>query len=503
MRPGPFSFSTSRSAVVLTGSQVVAMAAGFIAQIAVARLLLPAAYGSFAVALSVLIWVEPLVSGGLTLALAQAVSTDLRKLPDSVRWVKRIFIPYALVVWGAYSAASSLIASALGDSRLKILLLVAGLELPSIAVLAASRELLMGVGASGRQAAVIGGYALLRASCIIVLAAATHSAVGTLGGNALAALAAAGIAVILLRPSISRSIQPPPPAVSSDSLPASVLRAGVPTLVLVLLTQFALTIDLWIVKRVMPDPQAIGWYAAGRSFAFIPYMLATGLNLALFPAVCSELGKGNRIRALSLTREAVRVLIVCLVPLCAIVVPTASPLARLLFSEQFAGAALPIRVLTIGLSCFSIVGTMQAVLIADSRSLFNSVFAGALSITALILCSGMVPAYGLPGAAWAITLTGVAGASFLGLYVCRRLGTVVPLASVIRVTAASVSLYLLARAWHVNGLWLIGQYIVFTSLYAVFLLGFGEITRGDLHVARAVASDLWRMIQRPWRSDWD
>jgi O-antigen/teichoic acid export membrane protein len=476
------------------------MAAGFIAQVAVARLLLPAAYGSFAVALSVLVWVEPLVSGGLTLALAQSVSADRRRLPDAVRWVKRIFIPYAVVVWAAYSGASGLMASALGDSRLTVLLLVAGLELPSIALLAASRELLMGVGASGRQAAAISAYAVLRASCIVALAAISESAIGALAGNALAALAAAVIAVILLRPSIPGSIQPTLPAFFADSLPASVLRSGVPTLLLVLLTQLALTIDLWTVKRVVAEPLVVGWYAAGRSFAFIPYMLATGLNLALFPAVCAELGRGDRVRALSLTREAVRVLIVCLVPLCAIVLPTASPLARLLFSEQFADAALPIRVLTIGLSCFSIIGTLQAVLIADGRSLFNCIFAGALSVTALVLCRELVPAYGLAGAAWATTLTGAAGASLLGVYVGWRLGAIVPVATALRVTAASALLYVLASVWYVEGLWLIGQYTVFAGVYALLLLAFGEITRGDLNLVRAVATGLWGMVQRPRRS---
>ncbi len=513
-------FSTSRSAVVLTGSQVVAIASAFATQVVVTRLLLPAAYGAFAVALSVLVWVEPLVGVGFTLPLAQAVRTDPRKYPNAVRWIKRVFLPYAVAVWATYSAASTLVASALGDSRLTLLLLVAGLELPPLALLAASRELLMGLGASGRQAATISMYAILRASCILVLAVATGSAAGALAGNALAALAAAVIAVMLLRPSILRfstgrsprlrtletAEQPlrsactdtlTPAGLSGDSLPVAVLRSGGPTLLTILLTQFALTIDLWTVKRVVADPQAVGWYAAARFFAFIPYMLATGLGLALFPAVCGELGRGDRSRALSLTQEAMRVLIVCLVPLCAIVLPTASPLARLLFSEQFAGAASPMPVLTIGLSCFSIVGTLQGVLIAERRWLFNSLFAGALSVTALLLCRELVPAYGLAGAAWATTLTGVAGASLLGIYVCRRLGRVVRFATVIRVAAASTPLYLLARAWQAEGAWLLGQYIIVAGLYALLLLGLGEITRGDLQVARTVAAELWGMARRP------
>ncbi len=503
---------------MLTGGQAVAIASAFVTGVVVARLLLPVGYGEFAVALSVLAWVEPLVSGGLTLALAQAVSTDSRKLPEAVHWVKRVFLPYAVTVWAVYSAASSLLASALGDTRLTVLLLVAGLELPWIALFAASRELLMGIGASGRQAGTISIHGVLRGFFIVALAAATRSPAGALGGNAFAALASAVVAVVLLRPSIrdlspraSTKVPAPGPgarlrgAVGADQLsfPAfsgisfatSVLRSGGPTLLMVLLTQLALTMDLWTVKRVVADPQAVGWYAAGRVFAFIPYMLATGLALALFPAVCGEFARGERSRARSLTREAVRVLIVCLTPLCAVVVPTASPLARLLFSDQFAGASLSMRVLIIGLACFSVAGTLQAVLVADRRSLFNFGFAGALSVTALVLCSGLVPRYGLEGAAWAITLTGAGGASFLIIYVGRRLGTVVPLATVARVIVASTPLYVLARLWEADGIWLIGQYVGVTGLYALLLVALGEITRGDLDLVRTVAADLLTVVR--------
>jgi len=489
-------FSTSRSAVVLTGSQVVAMAAGFVAQVAVARILLPAAYGSFAVALSVLAWVEPLVSGGFTIALAQAVSADQRNFADAVRWVKRIFVPYSLVVWAIYSAASNLIASGLGDSRLAMLLLVAGLELPSIAVFAASRELLMGVGAAGRQASVISVYALLRAAFIITIGVITQSAAGALAGNALAALAAAGIAVILLRSSISHRTQSAPAPCVSRPLATSVLHSGLPTLLLVLLTQLALTIDLWTVKRLVVDPQAVGHYAAGRFFAFIPYMLATGLNLALFPALCRELGRGDRAQALSLVREAVRVLVVCLVPLCAIVLPTASPLARLFLSEEFGRAASTMAVLTIGLSCFSITATLQVILIADGRFVFNTVFAVVLSITALILCKALVSGYGVDGAAWATTLTGAGAAALLTIYTGRCFGRLLPLSTIGRVTIASLCLYVLARAWYVEGVWLIGQYIIFVGLYTLLLIGLREITPSDLNLARILIADFWLMLQR-------
>ena len=489
-------FSTSRSAILLTASQVVAMAAGFVAQIVVARILLPAAYGSFAVALSVLTWVEPLVIGGFTIALAQAVSADPRNLADAVRWVKRIFVPYSLVVWLVYSAASNLIASGLGDSRLAMLLLMAGLELPSIAVFAASRELLMGIGAAGRQASVISIYALLRAVCIIAVAVTIESAAGVLAGNALAALLAAVIAVMLLRSSISHHTQSVPPSFSDGSLETTVLRSGIPTLLLVLLTQFTLTIDLWTVKRLVIDPQVVGHYAAGRLFAFMPYMLATGLNLALFPALCRELGRGDRAQALSLAREAVRVLVVCLVPLCAIVLPTAAPLASLLFSEEFGPAASTMAVLTIGLSFFSIAGTLQAVLIAHGRFVFNTVFASVLSVTALVLCGGLVPAYGVAGAAWATTLTGAGAALFLTIYVGWRFGKLLSFSTMGRVAMASACLYALATAWYVEGVWLIGQYTVFVAIYVLLLIGLREITPSDLNLARILIADFWLMLQR-------
>ena len=490
-------FPTSRNAVLLTAGQSIAMAAGFAAQIMVARILLPAGYGSFAVALSVLAWVELLVTSGFTLSLAQAVSVDQRNLGDAIGWVKRTFVPYAFAVCAIYSAGSNLIAVALGDSRLTQLLLVAGLELPSIAVFAAARDLLMGVGAAGRQAGVISVYALLRALCIVMVAAFTRSSVGALAGNALAALAAAGFAIMLLSNTASHFTQIAPRSSFGCSLSKFVLKGGVPILLLVLLTQMAVSIDLWSVKRLVRDQQAVGYYAAGRFLAFVPYMLATGLNLALFPAVCRELGRGDRLRALSLTREALRLLFLCLIPFCAIVLATASSLVHLLLSQEFSGAALPAGVLSIGLCCFSIVGTLQTVIIADGRPLFNCIVMALLSGAVFFLCGGLVPAYGPIGAAWAVASTGAAGAALLGIYVARRLGSIFPLACLFRAIVASACIWVAGSVWYVEGPWLVGQYLVFVIVYALILLAIGEITRGDLTIARHLAARLVARIRSP------
>lgn len=84
------------------------------------------------------------------------------------------------------------------------------------------------------------------------------------------------------------------------------------------------------------EPEVAGFYGASRVLVIALFALVGGLGQAWFPAMCHELGKGERERAKALLREVMRVLIVGLFPFAVIVWVTAKPLTVLLFSQKFA-----------------------------------------------------------------------------------------------------------------------------------------------------------------------
>jgi len=493
--PMETAFPTSRGAVLLLAAQFLALVAGFFVTLVLTRVLLPEAYGLYAVAGSVLAWMEILVLGGFGVALSKAVSEGVVVPTTAWRWVWRFYLPYCLLVWLSYNLVAIGFAFWLRDERLIRLLWVAGLALPFTGLWGAVRDLLMGVQAYGLQATVFATYALGRTVWIIGAALLTRSVAAVLFANALGAVTAFAVAMGLwCWWSQGRTFpESDQPIVSPFGL---VLQTGLPVLLTTVFHQLAMGMDLWLVKRLIADAPAAGYYGAARLFAFVPFAIAAGISNALYPALCHELGKGRREKATALTKEAMRALLVALVPFCAVVWATAPSLTALLFSTQFLWAAEPLRFLTVAMSLFSVLAIYGTALVADNRAAVNWGIAVLACGLAYGLCHWLIPSQGIVGAAMAMVAVWTVGAGLTATATVRRLGWVIPTATLVRVSVASFGLYWLASRWHLGGLALIGEYLLLGTLYLGLLIALREFTRSDWVTLQTVIVGIWENLRR-------
>jgi len=481
------SFQTSRGAVLLIGSQGITLVAGFIVQVSLTRLLMPEFYGLYAVAVSVLTWFETLIGSSIGVVFVKSISEG--SFPTQAMWrlLWRGYMPFWVGLWLIFSASSWLMATWLKDERLVSFLLVGGLEIPFLGILVATQSLLQGVRSYGWLSVLIATLALVRTFLMVAFVALFRSALWALAGNAISVLIAASLGLMMVRPFL-KSDRP------SESAPFSfAVKTGLPIVVISLLDQITLALDLWTVKRLM-EPEVAGFYGASRVLIVALFAIVGGLGQAWFPAMCYELGRGERERAKALLREVMRVLTVGLLPFAVIVWVTAKPLTVLLFSQKFAPAAEPLRLLVIGASLFVLMGFMRGALIADNEFKLPVVIAAVMTALDFALCYALIPRYGMVGGAMATVLTGGFGAVVTGLLTHARFGAFFPTGTLVRATVASSAIGAVAVFWKTSGLMLPLQYLLLAAIYTGLLVLLGELTSSDWQVLRVVFADIWGSV---------
>jgi O-antigen/teichoic acid export membrane protein len=189
-----------------------------------------------------------------------------------------------------------------------------------------------------------------------------------------------------------------------------------------------------------------------------------------------------------------RVLTVGLLPFAVIVWVTAKPLTVLLFSQKFAPAAEPLRLLVIGASLFVLMGFMRGALIADNEFKLPVVIAAVMTALDFALCYALIPRYGMVGGAMATVLTGGFGAVVTGLLTHVRFGAFFPMGTLVRVTVASLAIGAVAVFWKTSGLMLPLQYLLLAAIYTGLLVLLGELTSSDWQVLRVVFADIWGSV---------
>ncbi|MFA0734755.1 MAG: hypothetical protein OGMRLDGQ_001255 [Candidatus Fervidibacter sp.] len=482
------SFQTSRGAVLLIGSQGFAIFVGFAIHFGLTRILEPEVYGLYAVAISILMWGELLISGSIGTVFPKVLSEGTTSAKTLWGWVWRGYLPLWLALWLTFSIASWGIANALRDGRLVPLLLIAASELPFFGIYFAGRSLLQGLMAYGWQAVISSSWALLRLIFIFAFVTFTGSVFWAMAGNSLGVAMTALLSVALVRPFLRDG-----KSTATVSLLSLLVGVGSLTLLISLLDQIALTMDLWLLKR-LSQPEFAGHYGAARFFALVPLMLAFGLYSAWFPAMCYELGRGERERAKALLREVIRVLTVGLLPFAVIVWVTAKPLTVLLFSQKFAPAAEPLRLLVIGASLFVLMGFMRGALIADNAVKSPLLLTVFMALSDFALCAWLIPQGGMKGAALATTLTSLLGCGMAVILTIRRFGNVVPMGTVVRCGIASFVIGGIVSVWSAQGAALVGQYLLLACLYGGLLIAFKELKAQDGHILRVVVADIFASV---------
>jgi O-antigen/teichoic acid export membrane protein len=245
--------------------------------------------------------------------------------------------------------------------------------------------------------------------------------------------------------------------------------------------------DLFMVKAMLKDDVLAGYYNAAVTLSRISYMLLQGLSFVLLPSVAALTRPGaSHDKAVQFIRDALRYLIILILPSIVLASATSKGLIILFFSSKYIQAAPILSVLMIGLGCLSFYLLLANIVAGAGKAKVGLYITGAMIVTSALLGMFLIPMYGLIGAAWQTTIASALGLIALAIYTFQVFKISYPVRSTINVCIATVGAVLPTYIWKVSGVLLLGQYVILGIIFIAILYLLREITEKDIAYAKSV-----------------
>ena len=448
--------------------QIVAMASGYIIHAVLGRLLGPSAYGVFGVVISLMTLVNVLFINGIP----QAGSMFISVANDSIGLIKKVTvnlqIVLSLAVFTLYFLLSPVIADLLGDASLSGYLRASAFFFPAYALNSLYGGFLNGLRMYGRQAKVIFFSSIAKVVGAVGLVLLDFAIYGAIAGYLIGSLVGLGIGWYYLRDT-GNEYNP------GNFTYKKIIDISLPLILFSFALMFLMSIDLFLVKRIIGEDVQAGYYTAASTLSKMPYLILTGLGASLFPAISRSIAMKDTALTGKYIRESMKYLMFLLLPIIFIISATSSSLIKLFYSSKYAPAAYPLAVLVIGLGAFTIFNILTTVINAAGRPRVPMIITTALVPLAVVLNWFLISEYQLTGAAIATTITGLTGMLMASAYTQKLFGPFMEIGSFIKMLLASLIIYIVALEVQVRGPLLILWYALLFGIYVSILVLLKEL----------------------------
>jgi O-antigen/teichoic acid export membrane protein len=466
---------TAMGNIYILSSRIIALACGFILHIFLARRLGPEIYGLYGLIMSILLWVEFTVMHGIPSTYRKVISEDENMFESVIHSMKRVFLPYCLVVLAVFAFASPLVSQVFNDSRLLLLLLIAGIDIPFYGMFLANISILNGHRVFNRQSMSFSLYALFKTIFVILLMLLGFGLKGALIGNILASFFG-----LLVAFSFVKRLKDKRNEGKIFDLKPRMVAFGFPYLLYILTANLLIHIDMWFVKGILNDDVMIGYYSASYNLSRPLFLLITGITAVLFPSFSKAISENNTLLSQKYIKQAMRFSLLILFPLAAMIGSTSDELITLLFTSEYLPASNSLKILLFGISIFSIFFLFLNIIAAKNKPFYCLIISLILIPIAISLNYSLINSYGIEGAAFATTLVSIIGVAIAGIYVWKKFGVIMNFPTLLRVTVATVGFYVISKYIEASGYYLFLEYFLLSLIYLGLLLVLGEIKGGDI-----------------------
>jgi len=469
--------SASHGVVFLTAAGAVQVVAGYGVHVLGTRLLGAADYGRFAVVMSVTTGMRNLLTTVMVEGLQKCVSEDHRRLRQALAVSAKWYSLLMGLVTMAFVAAMPFLPAAFNDAALLPVFIVAAVEIPFVGLFTLGTRLQTALRQYGQAAGLMSVYSVVKVAALCAFVLAGWGAAGAIGGQSAASVVTAILAAVML----AREVRALPVVHYAPLLrrtwqwTATGLPAGLGMTTL-------LTVDMWLVKAMIDDPDAAGLYGAAYSLSRLPMFLVQGLVGAVFPRVSEALAQGRPELARSVSAESMRVLFVVFFGVCGVVAGADRQITTLLFSARYAEAGTPLTLLTIAASLYAWLFLQTRLIAACDRHAVRMALVMALLPVSVGLTAALIPRWGLEGAALASLVTFAGGVAAGVALVWRHLRALPPGWPLLRCALAGTAVYGAGVLWPAAGWLLVAKLGAVTALYFVLLLALRELRGADLRI---------------------
>lgn len=458
-------------------SEALLLPTGLLIVAYLTRRLGPAQFGVYALAATLVAWVEWTVASMFSRATFKLVAeaSDWRPVGAAIAHASLVAGAAAMLVLGA---ASVPIASALRDPALAVYLALFALDIPLFALAQAHRNILVGLGRFRARASTSAGRWLGKLVLVVLLVELTHSIAGAVLGSIGASAIELAIGRAYVQPSLRR-----PRGLSL----APLLGHAVPLFAFAVSMRALDKVDLFALRVLGGTLADAGAYGAAQNLAVVPGLFAASFSSILMATLAQRLAAGDAAGARAAARNALRVSLL-LLPFAGIAAGASPGLVTLAFGPDFLAAAAPFRLLIFGAVGFVGISIATAIVTIAGRPAWTALAAAPLVPAALLADVLLIPRFGPVGASAA-----TAGAAALGALITVGLvhhlwGVLPPAATAARSLVVTALAYAAATRWPTTGA-MLGLQVAALALGAAGLLVLlGESDRAELAMVGSLVS---------------
>ena len=461
-------------------AEAIALPTGLATAAFLSRQLQPDGYGLFALAVTLIIWIEATINSFLSSASIKFVSQADDWEPVGTAVVHLYVLTSLgcmLLIW----VTAAPIAGVLDAPQLGQYLWLFALDLPLAGLANAHQRLLIGTGQYRSRALMRAVRRVARLVLIVILVELGLSIPGAIIGSMSATLCEFLVARWYIRPPFFRR--------SSFSW-QPLIGYATPLLLSGLGLRIVKKIDLFALKGLAGTAADAGYYAAAQNLAVVPSLFSLAFTPLLLSSLNHSLEIGDTGSARRLGRDAQRV-VFFLYPFAGMSAGAAWEVVRFIYGPDFMPAGLLLALLIFSGVNLLFISVATNLLVALDRP--NWTIALIVPFVPAILVGHyvLIPSMGAPGAAL-VTTTGTTlavGLSVAAIYV--RWELLPPPTTVLRSIGITALAYGAARAWPTSGLLLVLKLLLIAGGIVVLFWLLGEVKDRDRTTIRSLLHTLF------------
>lgn len=462
----------------ITLAEALILPTGFLTLTFLTRELGKDGYGLFALAATVVTWIEWGINSVFSRTTIKFVSEAKGDQAAIATAVLRAQLGIGALAGLGVVLMAPAIASLLHEPTLAPLLRLFALEIPLVNLAQAHQNILAGQGKFGARAIATAVRWLARLLFIVCLVKAGLSVAGAIFGSLAAMLADLIVCRFYIQPSLWKPSNFPIQSLAGYAVPLFVAAISV---------RLYAKLDLIALKAMGGTAEQAGLYAVSQNLALLGGIMSPALAPVLIATIGQLLSTEQMGEVKALSQSAMRVVLLHL-PFAGLVAGAAWEIVPLLFGEPFVTAAPLFAVLIFATIGTVMIAVTSAILVASNRPRWTAALSVPLPVVAVVAHRLLIPQWGSLGAAVATLLVAGLGAiaGIAAVYVRWRV--LPPGMTFVRCCLVAGLGAITARYWAAPGFWLLLKLPVLglTTLLALWLLG--EISQADRAMLRSLLS---------------
>lgn len=480
----------AKSALWVTLSEIIFNLSGFIIHSVLGRMLGPGDYGRYSLIITLTTTIIILIGNGIPTAMAKYISEIFESKPKTVGIIKKQAVLIQSFIMGSitilFFLAAPVISGILGDPTLTPLFRLSSLIIPAFAAASFYFSYYTGLHRFNLQAILKTTRSFFRIGFVIVLAY-FFSIKGAVAGYILAPGAVFIIALALDKFKVSKELENIPEEKEKASFEwKKLVNYAWQIIVFFLAYELLISIDLYLVKGILQNDAVTGLYNAALTVGRIPYYIFYALTVFMLPMVSRSTSKNDRKETGKIINQAIRIMVISLVPMVIAMSIFAEPILNLLYGSEFIGAAHSMSILVFGVGFLTIFYVLSFALNGAGKTKLAMWISMAGLAVNTILNYVLIKEYGIIGSAIATSIASFLIMLMILFHMNKNFGVTIKIATIAKVLLAGIIMYIIS-AFLPSGnlifsLWFAILFIAY--FFALYILG--EIGKGDVEIIKSI-----------------